>query len=149
MGADTFQAPHLFAFDETQNVVSETGVAVDVGADVPPGEVVASHYVFFDPGPTQRLVGWVDFDAPILGVATSRARLDASDGLQATGVRYLSPGLRGLERPEGPWGDRVWIDPEDPHRLRVDLVAGSPGDYVRVFTRRSPAFVRLGPAAGR
>jgi hypothetical protein len=32
---------------------------------------VVSHYIFFDPGPTQEMIGTVDFDSDILGIITS------------------------------------------------------------------------------
>ena len=136
VGEDTFEAPHLFVFDEDQNITLERDLTVDVGAYgqvIPKGSVVASHYVFFDPGPWAAQQGYVDFDSVIIGVATSRDTLKASDFLANTDVEYLNPTLRGLE-----WRDRVWIDPDDPFRIRVDWIALSPGDYVRVFTARSP-----------
>lgn len=134
IGDDTVERPHLYAFDEDQNIVLDRALQVDVGQDVPAGQVVASHYVFFDPLWGTIVSGWVDFDAPIIGIATSRGTLIASDDLQNNAVTYLSPGLRGLE-----WQDRVRIDPDDPNRLRVAFQASSPGDYIRVFTMFSPA----------
>ncbi|MEO1315278.1 MAG: hypothetical protein AAFW01_01630 [Pseudomonadota bacterium] len=137
VGANTFESPGLYAFDEDQNIRVEEAIAVDVGRSPKAGTIVASHYVFFDPrwGLSQR--GHVRFDAPIIGVATQRDTLAASDWLANTGVTYLNPGLRGLE-----WEDAVWIDPDDPFRLEVSWLASDPGDYVRVFTEASPAFVR-------
>ncbi|MEL6209026.1 MAG: hypothetical protein AAFR44_02365, partial [Pseudomonadota bacterium] len=136
VGANTFESPGLYAFDEDPNIRVDREIAVDVGRSPMPGTIVASHYVFFDPqwGMSQR--GHVRFDAPIIGVATQQGTLAASDWLANTGVTYLNPGLRGLE-----WEDAVWIDPEDPFRLEVSWIASDPGDYVRVFTEASPAFV--------
>lgn len=136
VGEDTFDDANLYAFDEDQNILLERDLAVDIGAagrTIPAGTVVASHYVFFDPGWGAFQTGYVEFDAPILGVATSQETLKASDFLANTDVVYLNPILRGLE-----WEDRVWIDPDDPHRVRVSWLASSPGDYIRVFTARSP-----------
>ena len=96
------------------------------------GTVVASHYVFFDSIRGVQ-IGYVDFDAMILGVAVTRLTMGATDFLANTKVTYLNPELRGLEP-----GDYAWIDPEDPFRLWVYWAGSSPGDYIRVFTARSP-----------
>ena len=132
VGANTFQSPNLFAFDEDQNINISSEVQVNVGTNPQAGDVVASHYVFFDPTSGSQ-TGFVDFDAPIFGVATSTANLANSDFLANTGVNYLNPTLRGLES-----GDSVSIDPTNAARLLVDWTASSPGDYVRVLTQRSP-----------
>ena len=111
-------------------------IRVDIGGDgrvIPAGTIVASHYVFFDPADGAFQSGYVDFDATILGVATGRSTLAATDFLANTEVTYLNPTLRGLE-----WEDAVWIDAENPARLRVRWNASTPGDYIRVFTARSP-----------
>ena len=136
VGRDTFESPNLFAFDEDQNITIPDDIRVEIGPPggvIPRHSVVASHYVFFDPawGMAQR--GWVEFDAPILGVATSVWTMQATDFLANTKITYLNPGLRGLE-----WEDAVWIDPDNPFRLWVSWAASTPGDYIRVFTARSP-----------
>ena len=134
VGADTFDDDNLYAFDEDQNILLEDPIRVDFGSagrEIPAGTVVASHYVFFD-SIAGIHIGYVDFDAPILGVAAFEETMAATDFLANTSVTYLSPGLRGLER-----GDYVWIDPDDPYRLRVFWAGSSPGDYVRVFTKKS------------
>lgn len=135
VGSNNQQSYNLFAFDEDQNITVAAPVAVNVGTSPVAGDVVASHYVFYDaPGlSAKRQTGYVDFDADIYGVATRRSTLDASDYLANNAVTYLSPSLRGLEG-----GDFVGIDPNNTKRLLVDWAAGSPGDYVRVFTMRSP-----------
>jgi hypothetical protein len=132
VGNNTFQDNNLYAFDEDQNIIIPSTISVDVGTNPTAGDVVASHYVFFDPGPTRSQIGYVDFDADIFGIATSTATLSASDFLLNNSVSYLNPSLRGLES-----GDSVFIDSTDPKRLRVDWTASTPGDYVRVFTRQS------------
>lgn len=135
VGEDTFDTDNLYAFDEDQNIELTAPIRVDIGGDggiIPAGTVVASHYVFFDSLSAVHY-GYVIFDAPILGVAAYRNTMAATDFLANTSVRYISVELRGLER-----GDRVWIDPEDPHRLWVHWAGSSPGDYIRVFTERSP-----------
>lgn len=140
VGADTFDDDNLYAFDENQNILLDHDIRVDIAADeiladggvIRAGTVVASHYVFFDSIAGVH-VGYVDFDAPILGVAAFQSTMGATDFLADTDVVYLNPELRGLER-----GDYVWIDPDDPFRLRVYWAGSSPGDFVRVFTARSP-----------
>ena len=137
VGNDTFQDNNLYAFDEDQNITLAEDLFVDIGVTgrtIPAGTVVASHYVFFDPqfGATQS--GYIEFDAAILGVATSQWTLQASDFLANTKVTYLNPTLRGLE-----WEDTVWVDKDNPFRLRVFWGASTPGDYIRVFTAASPS----------
>ena len=77
-------------------------------------------------------VGYVDFDAKILGVAAFQDTMAATDFLANTGVNYISLELRGLEP-----GDYVWIDEDIPERLWVYWAGSSPGDYIRVFTEKS------------
>jgi hypothetical protein len=93
---------------------------------------VASHYIFFDPGPAQEVIGTVNFDSNVLAILTSTTNLAASDFLAQTGVNYLSPAQRGLEA-----GDSVTIS--GPRQILFDTFASSPGDYVRVLTEFSPA----------
>jgi hypothetical protein len=133
VGNNTFQNPNLYAFNEGQNIAVSSTVDVNVGTAPTAGQTVASHYVFFDPTGVTRQTGFVDFDAPIYGIATSTALLAASDFLIASEVTYLNPGARGLEA-----GDSVSIDPANPNRVLVNWRASTPGDYVRVFTQRSP-----------
>lgn len=142
VGKDTFNTPNLYAFNEDQNIVLGSTLMVDVGSNVASGQTVASHYVFFDPAGSTGLEGYVDFDATIIGVATSRTNLDASDLLQNNLVTYLSPSLRGLES-----GDKVTIGGTNNTRLSIDWRASTPGDYVRVFTQYSPMAAVPVPAA--
>jgi hypothetical protein len=133
VGNDTFQSPDLYGFDEDQNILLAAPLVVDVGSSpIPAGTTVASHYIFFDPGPTQHVIGTVNFDADVLAVITSTGHLAASDFLANTGVNYLNPGARGLEA-----GDSVTIS--GPQQILFDTFASSPGDYVRVLTAFSPA----------
>ncbi len=141
VGNNNFQTPNLYAFDEDQNILLPNILNVNVGSNVPANQIVASHYVFFDPLNNTSITGFVDFDAPIVGVATSRVNLNASDVLQNNSVTYLSPSLRGLEG-----GDSVQIidaiggifTAGNNQRLLINWTASSPGDYVRVFTQESP-----------
>jgi hypothetical protein len=133
VGNDTFQSPNLFGFDEDQNILLGVPLTVDVGTSpIPAGSPVASHYIFFDPGPSQHIIGTVNFDSDVLAVITITGTLAASDFLANTGVNYLNPGARGLEP-----GDSVTIS--GPRQILFDTVASSPGDYVRVLTTFSPA----------
>lgn len=134
VGADTFDDDNLYAFDEDQNILLKEPIRVDIGSEgriIPAETVVASHYVFFD-SVAGTHIGYVDFDAPILGVAMFEDTMAATDFLANTSVTYLSPDLRGLEH-----GDYVWIDPDDPYRLWMFWAGSSPGDYIRVFTEKS------------
>ena len=136
VGEDTFDDDNLYAFDEDQNIVLEAPIRVDIGGvngRIATGTTVASHYVFFD-SLSGIHVGYVDFDAPILGIAAFQDTMGATDFLANTDVRYISTELRGLEQ-----GDYVWIDEELPERLWVYWAGSSPGDYIRVFTEESKA----------
>jgi hypothetical protein len=132
VGNDTFQSPNLYGFDEDQNILLAAPLQIDVGAGpIASGTTIASHYVFFDPGPSQHVIGVVNFDSDILGIITSTGFLAASDFLANTGVTYLSPSARGLEA-----GDSVTIS--GTRQILFDTFASSPGDYVRVLTAFSP-----------
>src|ERR1700704_4434512 len=82
VGEDTFNSPNLYAFDEDQNIVLKADLAADVGQHlIPAGKTVASHYVFFDPGPATEVFGVVDFDSRVLAIITGTGTLAASDFL--------------------------------------------------------------------
>jgi len=134
VGNDNFNTDDLYAFNEDQNILLTEPIRVDLGGIkgvIPQGEVVASHYVFFDSlAGIQH--GYVDFDAPILGVAAFQETMAATDFLANNSINYISTELRGLER-----GDQIWVDEKDPNRLWVYWAGSSPGDYIRVFTEKS------------
>lgn len=133
VGNDNFQSPNLYEFDEDQNIMLTAPLVVNVGSSpIPAGTIVASHYVFFDPGPSEHMIGTVTFDSDVLGIITTTTALAASDFLANTGVNYLNPGARGLEA-----GDSVTISA--PQQILFDTFASSPGDYVRVLTAFSPS----------
>ena len=147
VGNDTFQTPNLYAFNEDQNV-TVTGSALDydltVGGTWPSGTnpgslavgtTVASHYVFFDPGPGTSIEGWVEFDSDIIAVIVSTGNLAASDYLANTGVTYLNPSARGLESNT----DHI-VNITD-SRVYINFYASTPGDYIRVLTEYSPGAV--------
>lgn len=151
VGNNTFQNFNLYGFDEDQNIDITVDLTVDILADglggstgspgiVPMGSTVASHYVFFDPGPLSRQAGTVSFDSDIFGIITSTGNLAASDFLINTGVTYLNPTQRGLEG-----GDIVTIT--GLQTISVNWLAGNPGDYIRVLTDFSPGAVIPIPSA--
>lgn len=135
VGYDNFDTDHLYAFDENQNIVLIDPIRVDIGGVdgvIAAGTVVASHYVFFDSLQSVHH-GFVYFDAPILGIAAYQDTMAATDYLADTNVTYIGTDLRGLEE-----GDHVWVDAKDSQKLIVYWAGSSPGDYIRVFTERSP-----------
>jgi len=132
VGADTFESPNLYGFDEDQNILLTTTLIPDVGSTIAAGTTVASHYIFFDPGSNQNILGTVDFDSDVLAIMTYTDTLAATDFLANTGVTYLNPGARGLEP-----GDNTTIS--GLRQISFNVVASSPGDYIRVLTAFSPA----------
>ena len=134
VGNNTFQNNNLYGFDEDQNILLGSALAADVGmTSIAANTVVASHYIFFDPGPSRRAIGSVLFDAPILAIITSTGNLAASDFLINNSVTYLNPSLRGLES-----NDSVSINAGNLFQMDLDWRASTPGDYVRVITEASP-----------
>jgi hypothetical protein len=137
VGENTFESPNLYAFDEDQNINLKAPLATDVGTDpIPAGKVVASHYVFFDPGPGTEVFGVVEFDSRVIAIITATGTLAASDFLANTGVHYLNPSARGLE-PED------WVAISDTNQITFSTRASNPGDYVRVLTEFSPKARRI------
>src|SRR5882724_5675277 len=135
VGDDNFQSPNLFGFDEQQNVLLSDPLTTDVGSSpIAGGTIVSSHYIFFDPGPSERVTGTVDFDSNILGIMTGATNLAASDFLAVAGVTYLSGSSRGLEA-----GDSVTISGQK--QILFDTFASTPGDYVRVITAGSSSSI--------
>jgi len=141
VGANCHQTPDLWGFDEDQNIIIPAPLAVDditgdgtvdPGAALPTGSTVASHYIFFDPGPSRRLTGCVSFDSDVVATVFLTTNLAGSDYLANTGVNYLNPGLRGLELNQD-------IATFSGSEVCVDFVASNPGDYIRVLTNFSPA----------
>ena len=138
VGADNFNTPNLYGFNESQNILLANNLQMNVGAGnvltVAAGTQVASHYIFFDPLSSMNILGMVNFDSDILGIITETGLLNASDVLANTSVNYLNPGLRGLEA-----GDSATIT--GLRQISINFTAQSPGDYIRVITRFSPGAV--------
>ncbi|HHJ17161.1 MAG TPA: hypothetical protein ENJ80_10740 [Gammaproteobacteria bacterium] len=144
VGRNNFQSPHLYGFDEGQNIDIPEDLKVDILSDgrggeqgrgvIPAGVTVASHYIFFDPRRGARLQGSIHFDSYIIGIITSTNKLKQSDFLVNTSVNYQNPGNRGLEQ-----RDSVRIT--GLYNISIDWQASSPGDYIRVLTLFSPGAV--------
>jgi hypothetical protein len=123
----------IIAFDERQCVKFPNGLTVD-GAVLPPGTVASCHLLHLDPvsgGPV--LSGIAQFNAPILGVISSSALLDASDFCGRPGVTYPLPGVepfRGLEAFQPT--DQYTVTGND---IKVQMDVPSYSDQVRVLTR--------------
>ena len=130
VGNNTFQNPNFYAFTEGSFTVG-ADLSLNFGAkdfgELKEGQVVESHYIMYDPKKLTTMEGYVDFDGPIVGIATSFNALSATDIFGNPAITYLAPNLRGLEN-----RDKIAI--EGLSRLVVDWRAGSPGDFIRVFT---------------
>lgn len=149
VGEDNQQSLNLFAFNEDQNITISGPVNVDFcsvvsscgSGSLATGTVVASHYVYFDPEFTRRMIGTVTFDADILAVMDETTNLSASDFLANNSVIYNSPNLRGLEA-----GDDSYT--VSGATISINFRASTPGDYIRVLTAFSPVAAALpGPGA--
>jgi hypothetical protein len=135
VGFNNQQSLNLFAFNELQSILLGSDLGIDIGDTgfIAAGTRISSHYVFFDPLLAERAVGYVEFDAPILGIITSTGLLAASDWLGDPSANYLSPSHRGLEA-----ADVALVNKFLPNMLVVDLHAITPGDYLRVITAAVP-----------
>ena len=146
VGNNCQQTHDLWGFDEDQNIILGAPLLVDdvagtgspyTSSNLPVATTVASHYVYYDPGPTNTIQGCVNFDSNVVGVIFLTNTLFASDFLANTGVNYLNPGLRGLEIPNQ---DSVTFSG---NQVCVDFLASTPGDYFRVLTEFSPGGERV------
>jgi hypothetical protein len=135
----------LYAFNEDQNIILPSGI--ELGTEFPTrpeyrfslmaGDVVASHYVFFDPV-SDSISGRVRFDAEILGVAGFTNDMFATDFLANNAVQYNNPEERGIEILENFGRDQDSFSVSG-NELVVNFTASTPGDYLRVFTAQSPS----------
>jgi hypothetical protein len=114
VGNGNFGTPDLYGFGESQNFVLTSTLTTQVGqTSIPAGTNVNSFFVTFEPGGSAYdLVGYVTFDAPVLGIITSDASLTASNFLGDAGITYLDPSAVGLDA-----GDSVTIDKSNPNRI--------------------------------
>jgi len=145
----------IHAFDERQDVRlaapllvdHQGGNLVDSPGDanpawIPAGTCVRSHYVDYDPaGVPGTASGSIQFEGEIVGVIFRPLTLDASNFLGAAFTAYpptagagaclIGPNQCGLE---------ITVPTQDSFQitgdvLRMTLVAGSPGDRLRVITK--------------
>ncbi len=131
-GPDQFQSPNLIAFDEKQDVVLPELLAVGANPPIAAGRVVSSHYVVFDPELGSSVIGFVDFDEPILAVlADGQAIADTTSALGIDTTTYTFAPALGFETGNS---DIAVIASGNPNRLLIQSAAISPGDHVRVLT---------------
>jgi len=143
IGSDNQNVDIFLGFNERQNVLLTAPLETDDPAGtIAAGTWVSSHYIFYDPGPTDTITGTAVFDEDILGMMTSTETLTASEFLGAPGTNYLNPTLLGLEA----GSDTAAIT--DSRTVTVTLQASSPGDYIRVVTTPEPASLALLAIAG-
>lgn len=138
VGADNYQSPNMFGFNEDQNIVLTAPLTADILAGDPliAGTTVASHYIFFDPATSLSITGTIVFDSAVLAVFTSGGTLLASDFLADTGVDYLNPPHRGLEGID-------FVTISGTNEITFSANALTPGDYIRVLTAYSPGAVPI------
>lgn len=123
----------LYGFDE-KTVLLASPLTVDFkvggGSSIASGTTIQSHYIFFDPGVSQSVLGLVTFNFPILGLITSTAKLSSTDGTlglpSSSGITYGSVPATGLEG-----GDSFAVFGTS---LALGWSASSPGDHIRVIT---------------
>ena len=94
------------------------------------GALGKAWYIFFDPADGRDVFANITFDAPIIGVFTTKADLDGSNVTYgAPGINYGTSFFIGLEpRDEFTVAGNV---------LTIDWRAIDPGDHIRVFTQTS------------
>ena len=93
------------------------------------GPLGKAWYVFYDPIDARNIFANITFDAPILGVFTTRADLDGSNAAYgAPGINYGTSIFIGLE-------NRTDAFTVAGNVLTIDWRAVDPGDHVRVFTQ--------------
>ncbi|HYF13604.1 MAG TPA: hypothetical protein VD971_00880 [Phycisphaerales bacterium] len=153
--------PNVHAFNEASNLVLSAGLPVNATTPgiytsngsltpgiIPAGTAVNSHYIYSDPvgGGLETYQGFVDFDAPILGVIILRAALNGTDALLgAPGTVYADNAARGMELSQG---EHFTITISGT-RLIYDFDTSSATDDIRVITAvPTPAGVGLAAACG-
>jgi hypothetical protein len=125
VGGNDFGNNNVRAFNEVQDFVLLSALAVR-GGSIAAGTKISSHVVNFDPATSRRAIGSVKFDSPILGVATTRNLLVASNYLGRPDVTYSFVNASGLEG-----NDSVTFSGDV---LSFDLTASNPSDSFRVIT---------------
>jgi len=122
------------AFDENQCVTLKDDLVTDQGV-IPAGTEVSCHIARFDPAnPPLTRQGGIVFDAPIIGVISTSADLNASDdpcGLDTT--TYCQEDFRGLEPTQADAYQRV-----GECGLKVKMEVTDFQDQVRIITECCP-----------
>ena len=125
---------HIPAFDENQCITLTNDLVTDQGV-IPAGTEVSCHIARFDPAnPPITLEGGIRFDAPILGVISTSADLNASDdpcGLDTT--TYCQEAFRGLEPTQADAYQRA-----GECGLKVRMEVTEHQDQVRIITECCP-----------
>ena len=140
--------------DPTQQYVisgagpGQTAFAAGGGPTLAAGTVVDVYYAYFDPAGTQSGIGFVTFDAPVLGIVAYTSRLPFSDFLRVGGAPY--PGIPAFA--SRGWEDTEWAQlSADRRTLTFRGFASNPGDQFRIITAvpepASSLLVGLGIAA--
>lgn len=125
VGNNNFDSFDLFGFEEQQAVELDADLFLDATTVISSGAFVSSFYVVWDPIPNNRVIADVTFPDTIIGVIRDKTQLEDSEFLGNASANYLNPNLLGLES-----GDVATFAG---NVLSVDLVAGTPGDSIRVI----------------
>lgn len=141
---------NIHAWDEQTNVLGPKPVEISTNpgssAAMTPGIIagaVNSHFIHIETLPGTVMAGWIDFDAPIIGVAFRDSSIDATDAIAgALGTAYPTGNVfRGLGPPINA-GTGVIVNPgsTNPNRLEIFVNTTPIGpsnlvlDQVRVYT---------------
>ena len=127
LGRDPIGSDSLYAFYEQQDYVLAQALRVN-GGWIEDGTLISSQYLLYDPTKRTRRSITATFDAPILGIMSTKKRLRRSDFLGAEGVDYRRFRHRWFE-----WRDSYRIS-DDGYSVTLRLRASTPGDYLRVVT---------------
>ena len=135
-GPDETQSPNLIAFNEKQDLIIPAPLSLGPNPTIPAGTTVSSHYVIFDPEQASSLIGYVDFDEPILAlIAGSQPLQDTESAFGLNTTTYTYAPAVGFELNNT---DSAMIASGNPNRLMIQAGAASPGDHLRVLTGTLP-----------
>lgn len=144
----------IWAFVETDNFKLPIDVQVDISESgyygnqltpsiLPAGTVIDSYYLHHDPvrGEHTRVKGSITFDTEILGLIVADETFTASDFFTEGSTRYATGQVaRGIEVTSS----QDWIElSSDRRTMTLMMVAGFPGDQIRIFTKPSKSLCRL------
>ncbi len=129
---NALKSPNVWAFDEQHDVVLASPITPDIGAPIPAGTRVDSHYLHLDAAGTSAYIGagTITFSQPILGVITGSTLLSTTDpALGLPGMNY--DGVNAA-RGAAEIGDTVTL--VDAYTLSVSLRVTNGRDDLRVIT---------------